>query len=219
MYVFTVYQLNVAIHAHTLPIYHKDLLHSVSTAVFEHAPGRRHMDSKLACRGIWFLLESNPVFPQGTSTLLHLRVKKKQKYWVLAITYFKSLEFESSSRNLNDYLSLQCGHASEYYVGERMITIALVLFSIQSIFLEVKFTVQGVSRRDRTKVCYDAFSSRLIIGFVGCWLQDISHRREGRGHKHLRMVLVDYTPQEEEEEEEALSATLSEWIEKQRIIQ
>ena len=31
------------------------------------------------------------------------------------------------------------------------------------------------------------------------------------GHKHLRMVLVDYTPQEEkEEEEEALSATLSE---------
>ena len=146
--------------------------------------------------------------------------KKKQKYWVLAITYFKSLEFESSSRNLNDYLSLQCGHASEYYVSERMITIALVLFSIQSIFLEVKFTVKGVSRRDRTKVCYDACSSRLIIGFVGCWLQDISHRREGRGHKHLRMVLVDYTRKEEkEEEEEALSATLSEWIEKQRIIQ
>ena len=108
-----------------------------------------------------------------------------------------------------------------------MITIALVLFSIQSVFLEVKFTVQGVSRRDRTKVCYDAYSSRLIIGFVGCWLQDISHRREGRGHKHLRIpftytldvVLVDYTRKEEEEEEEALSATLSEWIEKQRIIQ
>ena len=62
--------------------------------------------------------------------------KKTQKYWVLAITSFKSLEFESSSRNLNDYLSLQCGHASEYYVSERMMTIALVLFSMQSISLE-----------------------------------------------------------------------------------
>lgn len=52
----------------------------------------------------------------------------------------------------------------------------------------------------------------------------MSHRREGRGHKHLRIpftytldvVLVDYP---RKEEEEALSATLSERIENQTIIQ
>ena len=118
---FTVNLLKVGIHS--LPIHHTDLPHTLSTAVLEHAPGRRHMDSRLVCQGIWFLLESNPVSPQGTSTLLHLRVKKKQKYWVLAITLLCSA-------------SLECNHASEYYVSRRIITIVYVLFSIQPIFVE-----------------------------------------------------------------------------------
>lgn len=52
----------------------------------------------------------------------------------------------------------------------------------------------------------------------------ISHRRKGRGQKHLRIpstytlnvVLVDFL---RKEEEEALSATLNERIEMQTIIQ
>ena len=57
--------------------------------------------------------------------------------------------------------------------------------------------------------------------------KNISHRREGRGHKHLRtlstcnlhVVLVDYSQKEEEALSTTLSETLSERIEIQTIIQ
>ena len=53
--------------------------------------------------------------------------------------------------------------------------------------------------------------------------KNVSHRREGKGHKHLRIpstctldvVLVDYS----QKEEEALSTTLSERIEMLTIAQ
>jgi len=65
--------------------------------------GDCHMDSKLACRGIWFLPESNPVSPRGTSIRLHLRVKN-EKILSPGKHFFQLLDLESSLKNLNDYL-------------------------------------------------------------------------------------------------------------------
>ena len=165
---------------HSPPIYHTDLPHSVSTAVFEHAQGQRHMDSKLACRGIWFLLELNPVSPQGTSTPLHLKTQKMLSPG--NNIFFKSLDLENSSKNRNDYLPKsfcvapvrsRFGILRQWDNDNDRLSALLCPAYFRGRFKLIHF--QGISRRQSSGAC----NSRLIRGFVYCWPKKI-YQTEGK---------------------------------------
>ena len=214
---------------HSLLIYHTDLPLSVSTSFFEHGPARRHMDSKLACRGIWFLLESNPGSQQGPSTHPHLRVENAKISSPGDNIFFKSLNLEISLKNLNDYLPKSfCVAPVRPCFGilhkwendnDRLGTFPIQPISVESLN---SFT-RNFEERDRRKVCYGAYRSRWTIGFVRCWLKK-NIPQKGRKGSHAPQNSLYLYPWYGSggllaKEEMALSTTLSERLEMQTIIQ